>query len=90
MLNDYNNEHWWPIITSIMLNAIKCAYLIADITNYCLLCAEIIGKNILLSDEDKSNIQKNLLGVLAVSLIKTKDSNYLVNNEFILFYFIFF
>lgn len=23
VLNDYNNEHWWPIITSIMLNALK-------------------------------------------------------------------
>jgi len=23
VLNDYNNEHWWPILTSIMSNALK-------------------------------------------------------------------
>lgn len=23
VLNDYNNEHWWPILTSIMTNALK-------------------------------------------------------------------
>lgn len=23
VLNDYNNEHWWPILTSVMSNALK-------------------------------------------------------------------
>ncbi len=45
VLNDYKNEHWWPILTSIMSNALNCAFLIADITNYCLLCIELIGKS---------------------------------------------
>lgn len=45
VLNDYKNEHWWPILTSIMSNALKCAYLVADVTNYCLLCIELIGKS---------------------------------------------
>ncbi|CAF0724301.1 unnamed protein product [Brachionus calyciflorus] len=65
VLNDYSNEHWWPILTSIMFNALKCAYLVADITNYCLICTEIIGKNTILSNETKSLIQKNLIRVIS-------------------------
>ena len=39
--------------------------MIADITNYCLLCIEIIGKNIILSPSEKSQIQENLLRVIS-------------------------
>ena len=31
VLNDYNNEHWWPILTSIMSNALKYLFFKLDI-----------------------------------------------------------
>jgi hypothetical protein len=48
-----------------MSSALKCAYLVGDITNYCLLSIEIMGKNILLESSQKSLVQSNLIKVLA-------------------------
>lgn len=67
MLCDYRNEKWWDIISNILLKAVKCAYLTANLQDYIILTLEALGKNIVIPMETKKKMYENLVHVLNVS-----------------------
>lgn len=66
MLWDYRSEKWWNIISSILLKAIKCAYLTANLQDYVILTMEALGGHISIDEEKKKKMYENLYKVLNV------------------------
>ncbi|KRT81005.1 hypothetical protein AMK59_5444, partial [Oryctes borbonicus] len=64
MLWDYRIEKWWNIISSLLLKAIKCAYLTANLQDYIMLTLEALGEHIGIPAEDKTIMYDNLCNVL--------------------------
>lgn len=66
MLWDYRVEKWWNIISSILLKAVKCAYLTANLQDYIILTLEALGEHINMPVENKKRMYENLCSVLNV------------------------
>ncbi|KAI4461549.1 hypothetical protein MML48_5g00016715 [Holotrichia oblita] len=64
MLWDYRSEKWWNIISSILLKALKCAYLTANLQDYIILTMEALGGHISIDEEKKKKMYENLYNVL--------------------------
>ncbi|XP_064653075.1 trafficking protein particle complex subunit 11-like isoform X2 [Lineus longissimus] len=62
---DYRQERWWPLLTSILITSLRCAYLVGNVDEYVTICLELMGKNILCSPEEKTRIQMNLIRVMS-------------------------
>ncbi|MED6251052.1 Trafficking protein particle complex subunit 11 [Ataeniobius toweri] len=61
---DYRTERWWPLLTTILTTALRCAYLMASVKDYIIYCMELLGRASTLKEEQKSRIEKNLFKVL--------------------------
>ena len=44
---DYRLERWWPLLTSILVTSLRCAYLVASVEEYVSICLELLGRCIL-------------------------------------------
>ncbi|XP_013379073.1 trafficking protein particle complex subunit 11-like [Lingula anatina] len=62
---DYRVEHWWLLLTNILITSLRCAYLVGNVEEYVALCLELISKYIPLSKEEKTRIQMNLIRVMS-------------------------
>lgn len=62
---DYRGERWWPLLTSILVTSLKCAYLTGKVQDYVINCVELIGPYTTCSAEEKTRIQMNLLRVMS-------------------------
>ncbi|KAL3856772.1 hypothetical protein ACJMK2_011491 [Sinanodonta woodiana] len=62
---DYRGERWWPLLTSILVISLKCAYLTAKVQDYVSNCLELIGPYTKCAAEEKTRIQMNLLRVIS-------------------------
>ncbi|XP_052268585.1 trafficking protein particle complex subunit 11-like isoform X2 [Dreissena polymorpha] len=62
---DYRVERWWPLLTSILMTSLKCAYLTGKVQDYVINCVELIGPYTTCSAEEKTRIQMNLLRVMS-------------------------
>ncbi|KAK2173143.1 hypothetical protein NP493_899g00027 [Ridgeia piscesae] len=65
---DYRQEHWWLLLTSVLITALKCAYLMASLQDYVTISLEVIGEHALCSREDKTRIQMNLIKAMSNEL----------------------
>nr|XP_033799055.1 trafficking protein particle complex subunit 11 [Geotrypetes seraphini] len=61
---DYRSERWWTLLTSILVTALKCSYLMAQLKDYMTYSLELLGRASTLTDDQKSRIEKNLIKVL--------------------------
>ncbi|XP_074640815.1 trafficking protein particle complex subunit 11-like [Tubulanus polymorphus] len=61
---DYRNERWWPLLTSILITSLRCAYLVGNVQEYVTICMELMADGILLSSEEKKRLQNNLNKVM--------------------------
>nr|XP_020658519.1 trafficking protein particle complex subunit 11 [Pogona vitticeps] len=64
VLCDYRSEGWWTLLTSILVTALKCSYLMAQIKDYITYSLELLGRASTLKEDQKSRIEKNLIKVL--------------------------
>lgn len=62
---DYRGERWWYLLASILDISLKCAYLTAKLQEYVTICVELIGNYSMLSVEEKTRIQMNLIRVIS-------------------------
>lgn len=62
---DYRGERWWPLLTSILVTSLKCAYLTGRVQDYVINCVELIGPYTTCSTDEKTRIQMNLLRVMS-------------------------
>ncbi|GAB6030246.1 Trafficking protein particle complex subunit 11, variant 2 [Chamberlinius hualienensis] len=62
---DYRNERWWSLLTNVLVIAIKCAYLVANVQEYVTICLEMLGPHIQLSSSRKETVQDSLVTVLS-------------------------
>ncbi|KAH0616126.1 hypothetical protein JD844_027010 [Phrynosoma platyrhinos] len=44
VLCDYRSEGWWTLLTSILITALKCSYLMAQIKDYITYSLELLGR----------------------------------------------
>uniref|UniRef100_A0A672R5H8 Trafficking protein particle complex subunit 11 n=1 Tax=Sinocyclocheilus grahami TaxID=75366 RepID=A0A672R5H8_SINGR len=61
---DYRTERWWSLLTAILCTALKCSYLMGQVKDYITYSMELVGRASILSEEQKSRIEKNLIKVL--------------------------
>ncbi|XP_056140033.1 trafficking protein particle complex subunit 11 [Lampris incognitus] len=61
---DYRTERWWGLLTAILITALRCAYLMANVKDYMIYCMELLGRASTLREEQKSKIEKNFMKVL--------------------------
>uniref|UniRef100_A0A8C5RFX3 Trafficking protein particle complex subunit 11 domain-containing protein n=1 Tax=Laticauda laticaudata TaxID=8630 RepID=A0A8C5RFX3_LATLA len=64
VLCDYRSEGWWTLLTSILSTALKCSYLMAQIKDYITYSLELLGRASTLKEDQKSQIEKNLIKIL--------------------------
>ncbi|XP_042323158.1 trafficking protein particle complex subunit 11 isoform X2 [Sceloporus undulatus] len=64
VLCDYRSEGWWTLLTSILITALKCSYLMAQIKDYITYSLELLGRASTLKEDQKSRIEKNLIKIL--------------------------
>lgn len=62
---EYRIERWWPLLTSILITSLRCAYLVGSVQDYVTICLELMGKYVPLSPEEKTRIQMNLIRVIS-------------------------
>lgn len=60
MLWDLRTEKWWDLLTDILVKALRCAYLVANVQDYLLLSLEILGNCVTAPQEIKKRIYFNL------------------------------
>nr|XP_022918044.1 trafficking protein particle complex subunit 11 [Onthophagus taurus] len=72
MLCDYREEKWWGIIKTILLKAIKCAFITVNIQDYLVLSLEILSTYIEVEPEHKKKTYENFIRVLNGQLPETE------------------
>lgn len=60
MLWDFRIEKWWDLLTDILVKALCCAYLVANVQDYLLLSIEILGSSVTASQDIKKRVYFNL------------------------------
>ncbi|KAG8179574.1 hypothetical protein JTE90_016141 [Oedothorax gibbosus] len=65
VLWDYRLEKWRPIVSSILITALRSAYLSANIQDYISLGIEMISNWIQCSTDEKSIVQNNINNILS-------------------------
>lgn len=60
MLWDFRTEKWWHLLTDILVKALHCAYLVANVQDYLLLSLEILGSCVTAPQEIKKRVYFNL------------------------------
>ena len=66
MLWEYRSERWPVLLTDILKNALKAAYLHASIQDYITLALEALGSSTMFSVERKTEIFENIKNILEV------------------------
>ena len=61
VLGEYRRERWWSLLTAVLELCLKCSYLVGNVQDYLAVCCELIGRNVLLEDDAKTNLQNNVL-----------------------------
>ncbi|XP_072035114.1 trafficking protein particle complex subunit 11-like [Amphiura filiformis] len=62
---DYRLERWWPLLTSILVTSLRCAYLVASVEEYVSICLELLGRYSQSSPDEKTRVQMNLIRVMS-------------------------
>ena len=65
--SEYRREKWYALLTTVIMTALRSAYLLADVQDYITLSLEYIAEEICRSAETKTRIQLCLLQVICVS-----------------------
>lgn len=60
MLWDFRTEKWWDLLTDILVKALRCAYLVANVQDYLLLSLEILGSCVTAPQDIKKRVYFNL------------------------------
>lgn len=60
MLWDFRTEKWWDLLTDILVKALRCAYLVANVQDYLLLSLEVLGSSVTAPQEIKKRVYFNL------------------------------
>lgn len=66
MLWDYHGERWPVLLTDILKNALRAAYLSTSIQDYLTLALEALGPCTTFSEERQAIIYDNILNILQV------------------------
>lgn len=66
MLWEYRSERWPVLLTDILKNALKAAYLSASVQDYLSLALEALGPTTTFSTERKTVIFENVMNILQV------------------------
>lgn len=74
MLWDFRTEKWWILLTDILVKAVRCSYLVANIQDYLLLSLEILGSCVMASQDEKKKVYYNLHRLLKKQM-PDSDSN---------------
>lgn len=67
MLWEYHGERWPVLITNILKNALRAAYLSTNIQDYITLAFEALGPSTTFSEDYKIVIYNNIINILHVS-----------------------
>jgi uncharacterized membrane protein len=70
MLWEYHGERWPVLLTDILRNALRAAYLSTSIQDYLTLALEALGSSTTFSEERQAVIYNNIMNILQVNLIK--------------------
>lgn len=73
MLWDYHVEKWPVLLTDILKNALKAAYLACNIQDYIILALESLGPSTNFTQDRKEFIFANIKSILDVSLHKNAN-----------------
>ncbi|CAG4948060.1 unnamed protein product [Colias eurytheme] len=68
MLWDYRREKWWFLASHVLNRALQCAYLSAKIQDYVQLSIEALSKYILVPNNDRDRIYRNIMSVLNLNI----------------------
>lgn len=67
MLWEYHGERWPVLITNILMNALRAAYLSTSIQDYITLAFEALGPSTTFSEDYKAAVYSNIINILRVS-----------------------
>jgi len=70
MLWEYHGERWPVLLTDILKNALRAAYLSTSIQDYLTLALEALGPSTTFSEERQAIIYNNIINILQVSSIR--------------------
>ena len=70
MLWEYHGERWPVLLTDILKNALRAAYLSTSIQDYLTLALEALGPSTTFSEERQAVIYNNIINILQVSSIR--------------------
>lgn len=70
MLWEYHGERWPVLLTDILRNALRAAYLSTSIQDYLTLALEALGSSTTFAEERQAVIYSNIMNILQVNLIK--------------------
>lgn len=70
MLWEYHGERWPLLLTDILKNALRAAYLSTSIQDYLTLAFEALGSSTTFSEERQAVIYNNIMNILQVSSMK--------------------
>lgn len=68
MLWEYHGERWPVLLTDILKNALRAAYLSTSIQDYLTLVLEALGPSTTFSKEQQAVIYDNVMNILQVNL----------------------
>lgn len=67
MLWEYHGERWPVLITNILKNALRAAYLSTSVQDYITLAFEALGPSTTFSEDYKDAVYNNIINILHVS-----------------------
>ncbi|XP_066936238.1 trafficking protein particle complex subunit 11-like [Clytia hemisphaerica] len=59
----YRAERWFELLSSLLVTALRCAYLTASAQDYITFSLELLGEHSSISNDEKTRIQMNLMRV---------------------------
>lgn len=68
MLWEYHGERWPVLLTDILKNALRAAYLSTSIQDYLILVLEALGPSTTFSKEQQAIIYNNIMNILQVKI----------------------
>ena len=82
MLWEYRGERWPVLLTDILKNALRAAYLSTSIQDYVILALEALGPSTAFPEKHQDDIHSNIFKILQVRKKKTDfDFNFNLNNN---------
>lgn len=64
VMNHYRAEGWRPLLDAVLSLAVKCAFLLADMSEYLRLCLDLASFESAVSDDEKNRIMQNVANIL--------------------------